>query len=360
MPWVVKPRNCSPAGLCGQGGRLHAGPGEQALGAQVAIFIHLPQAQRLAPSVEDGDAAGGSRRRPEARNRLSLAQAHRLFIADPHFRPRCHPGLDRQQAGVQAALAAGSELLQGVQGPHPRVAERVHPEAAQLGHVGAATQQLAQVADQAADIGAGAAFHVQAQLRRRVAATQVVQQVGRRLQLEQVHVDLALLDFHHLAAARLGVQRLAAALERRVDRRALADAAGELAQGRVDAVDGEFRHRALAQKLPFGVVGVGGRAQAGDGVVGLARAKQAAGDLGGLAEADRQQAGGERIQAAGMAGLFGPEQVPGALQGLVGTQSRRLVEQQDAVEPAEHRAWLLAHASLSRVSMRSPRSSDSS
>src|SRR5690606_19554976 len=110
----------------------------------------------------------------------------------------------------------------------------------------------------------------------------------------------------------------------------------------------------------LGVVGVGDRAQAGYGVVGLARSEQAAGDLGGFAEAHGKQAGGERVQAAGMPCLGGAEQVPCALQGLVGTQALRLVEQQDAVELAEDRARLLAHASLSRMSMRSPRSSVSS
>src|SRR3546814_7806009 len=63
-----------------------------------------------------------------------------------------------------------------------------------------------------------------------------IEQVGRRLQLEGVHVDLALLDLHHFAAPGLRVQRLAAALERRVDRRALQDAAPQRAPRCVDGV----------------------------------------------------------------------------------------------------------------------------
>src|SRR3546814_5071258 len=66
-----------------------------------------------------------------------------------------------------------------------------------------------QVADQAAHVGARAALDPQAQ--QRLAR---IEQVGRRLQLEGVHVDLALLDLHHFAAPGLRVQRLAAALER--------------------------------------------------------------------------------------------------------------------------------------------------
>src|SRR3546814_7165549 len=106
----------------------------------------------------------------------------------------------------------------------------------------------------------------------------------RSLEVEHVHVDLALLRLDRFAAAGLGVERLAAALERRIHRGALADAAGEGAQRRVDDVQRQWRHGALAQDLPLGVVGVGGGAEAGDGVVGLAGAEQAAGDLGGLAE----------------------------------------------------------------------------
>ena len=92
----------------------------------------------------------------------------------------------------------------------------------------------------------------------------------------------------------------------------------------------ERRHRAFAQRLAVGIVGIGGDAEARDGVVGLARAEQAAGDLGRLAEADRQQAGGERIEAAGMAGLLGAEQdartaaAPGWNSGPCGLSSSRM------------------------------------
>src|SRR3546814_987603 len=83
------------------------------------------------------------------------------------------------------------------------------------------------------------------------------------------------------------------------------------------------------------VVGIGDDAQPRNRVVCLARAEQAPGDLGRLAEADGQQAGGQRVEAAGMAGLACAEQVAHPLQRLVGTQAARLVEQQDAVEAAE-------------------------
>ena len=65
-------------------------------------------------------------------------------------------------------------------------------------------------------------------------------------------------------------------------------------------------------------------------VVSLARAQQTAGNFGGLAETQGQQAGGQGIQAAGVATFFRTEQMPRTLQGLVGAQALRLVEQQDA------------------------------
>src|SRR3546814_9675602 len=65
-----------------------------------------------------------------------------------------------------------------------------------------------------------------------------------------------------------------------------------------------------------------------------------------LAEADGQQAGGQRVEAAGMAGLACAEQVAHPLQRLVGTQAARLVEQQDAVEAAEPGTRRFAHAGI--------------
>src|SRR3546814_2124728 len=55
-------------------------------------------------------------------------------------------------------------------------------------------------------------------------------------------------------------------------------------------------------------------------------------------------AGGQRVEAAGVAGLACAEQVAHPLQRLVGTQAARLVEQQDAVEAAEPGTRRFAHA----------------
>src|SRR3546814_14110100 len=63
------------------------------------------------------------------------------------------------------------------------------------------------------------------------------------------------------------------------------------------------------QTCALPIFGIGDDAQPRNRVVCLARAEQAPGDLGRLAEADGQQAGGQRVEAAGMAGLACAEQV---------------------------------------------------
>ena len=188
----------------------------------------------------------------------------------------------------------------------------------------ATAQRLTQIAGQAADIGARAAGHTQPQPLRLLLE-----------HLDGVHLHLALRRFNDVTAAGLHIQRLPALLQRRIDRGALADAAGQRRQRRLQGLGTDRRHRALQQHLAFGIVGVGGLAQHDLGVVGLGRAEQQAGNLGRLAEAQRQQAGGQRVETAGMAALFGTEQATSHLQGGVGTHAGRLVEQQDAIQAAE-------------------------
>ena len=92
----------------------------------------------------------------------------------------------------------------------------------------------------------------------------------------------------------------------------------------------------------------------------LVAVEQVAGDLGGLAEADGQHAGGQRIEAAGVAGLDAPEGAAHALHRGVRTQAQRLVEQQDAVNHGQD--WRLVgrrlrHAASSACAARSKDSS---
>lgn len=190
--------------------------------------------------------------------------------------------------------------------------------------MGATAQAFAEVAGQAADVGAGATGHAQPQ--------------SFRLLLEYVdgvHLHLAFGRLDDITAAGLHIQRFTALLQRRIDRGTLADVAGQRRQRRLQGFGADCRHRALQQHLAFGIVGIGGLAEHDLGIVGLGRPQQQASDLGRLAEAQRQQAGGERVEAAGVAALLGTEQAARHLQGGVGAHAGRLVEQQDAIQAAE-------------------------
>src|SRR5690606_38744144 len=63
-------------------------------------------------------------------------------------------------------------------------------------------------------------------------------------------------------------------------------------------------------------------------------------------EAQRQHAGSERIETAGMPGLLGIEQPANLLQRGVGRKATRLVEENDAADCAAH-TFYLGHALLS-------------
>ena len=84
----------------------------------------------------------------------------------------------------------------------------------------------------------------------------------------------------------------------------------------------------------FGITGVGGLAESEGGDVGFVGIEQILGEFGGLAEADGEQAGGQRIEHAGVAGFFGTVEAAGLLEGAVAGEAGGFVEQEDAVEEA--------------------------
>jgi len=98
-----------------------------------------------------------------------------------------------------------------------------------------------------------------------------------------------------------------------------------------------------AHHRAFTVAGIRGHPQPEHRVILLVRAQEKAGQLGGLTEAQRQQAGGDGIQAAGVPRLRRIVEPLGFLQGGVGSQPGRFVQQQDAVNPAASIALASAH-----------------
>ena len=369
----------SPRGLSGQGFRHHCrglaerrGPREQALRTQPPFPVDFAQAQRAAGFVVQGDAAG---RRTQAGDGLAPRQALGLRLGSRAIRAM-RPCRFRSAAGRRrACVRRARPVPAGLRASTCAGRGRDRPTA------GAVARRARRSRALRPGRARGCARRCRSRIRRggAAAASAPCSRSAEEMRSKAWTSTGARLDFHDLAAARARVQRLAAALERGIDRRALHQLrAGECAKRRVDRADGEVRHRPFAQRLAFGVVGVGGDAQVRDGLVRLARAEQAAGDLGRFAEAHRQQAGRERIEAAGVAGLVRAEQVPDTLQGLVGTQALRFVEQQDAVELAKRFAsapgcsqaaqasspgWRspdVGASSRSSWSMRSPLSTESS
>ncbi|MNV43027.1 hypothetical protein D3C71_1347300 [compost metagenome] len=136
---------------------------------------------------------------------------------------------------------------------------------------------------------------------------------------------------HYFASTGQLVQRLPITLECRVHRRYLTDLTAKTRQSSFD-IGATNGHRALLQNLTLGIRRGGGFAQLRQGFVTLVGIKQVLRELGGLAEAQRQHTGGQGIETAGMSGLLGVEQPANLLQGRVGSEPQRLVEQDDAAD----------------------------
>ncbi|MOA19832.1 hypothetical protein D3C78_1402380 [compost metagenome] len=147
--------------------------------------------------------------------------------------------------------------------------------------------------------------------------------------------DLACGDFHRFAFARQIIGALASDLDGRKLRRRLQDHPGIVGQNIADrlfvrALLGGIEH------LAFQIVG---RAllTPGDGkFVDFPTVHDVRHGFGGVAERDRQHAGGQRIERAGMARLLGIEQPLDLGNGLGGAKIERFVED----EPTGNRAAL--------------------
>ena len=125
------------------------------------------------------------------------------------------------------------------------------------------------------------------------------------------------------AGARVFVERLAVALERRVHRRHLLDRADESRAGALQrcAVDGDVGHG--PDHLAFAVAGRRRHAELQGREVALVGVEARLRELGRRAEAQRQQAARQRVERAGVAGLLGAIEALGALQRRVARQAQR-------------------------------------
>ena len=136
-------------------------------------------------------------------------------------------------------------------------------------------------------------------------------------ELQLVELDGTRCALDREPGARQAVERRPALLERRVHRRHLRARTEKPLEHRLDARAGQRRHGRLGHHLTLGIPGRRAPTQSNGEAVALGTSDDVAGDLGRLPEADRQHAGGERVEAAGVAGLLSLQEPPHALQSCV-------------------------------------------
>ena len=129
---------------------------------------------------------------------------------------------------------------------------------------------------------------------------------GRSISSNEVDAGGAGFQGWGAALARHVIGALAGDLDRREDRRDLHDVAGELWQLGADLVVGGADVGGGGD-LAVGVVGVSGFTEAEGKAVELGAVHHVGDGLGGGAERDGEDAGGERVEGAAVAGLLGVE-----------------------------------------------------
>src|SRR6185312_15593117 len=313
--------------------------------AYFARVVDFDQRHQLAARVAGARQRAGVRARE--REALAVAQALDVRVGQGQFGQAAQPGFERQQQTIQCLrVAIGGDSFQTFQCVHRRIAEGFDPQPPQRNQVCAATQAFAEIAGQAAHIGAGAAFHVQIE---NIAVT--------TFEFQLVDFDFARRHDNVLAAPRALVQRHTALLDRRIRRGNLHDAAAQTRECSFDRRIVDFWNGPRLDDFAFGIIRRRGCAEPAARRIGLARAKQVSRNFRRFAEADRQQTGGQRIEAAGMSGLVGVEEAFCLLQRAVGAYSCGFIEEQDA---ADGTPGGLHFSPRSSASIRSPRSTESS
>jgi hypothetical protein len=118
-----------------------------------------------------------------------------------------------------------------------------------------------------------------------------------------------------------------------VHRRHLPDHTRELPHHLSQALGG-VGHRPLGNHLAFGICGGGALSQSQHRLVGLVGIQVHLAELGGRAKAQGQHAGGQRIQRAGVPGLFGAQQPLGFLQRIIAGKTQGFIKQQHPMHRA--------------------------
>src|ERR1700722_15364333 len=148
-----------------------------------------------------------------------------------------------------------------------------------------------------------------------------------------MNFDLARPWFEVFSTACAFVQRNSIHFDGGVFRRRLHNHSAQRSQHGFDIET--FGHWSSRDDFAVRIIRVRRRSEHALGDVRLARSEQIAGDFRRLAEADRKETCSKWIETAGLARLACAEQMPNALQCLIGAQAFRLVEKKNSVDVAK-------------------------
>ncbi|MNQ86519.1 hypothetical protein D3C85_1017160 [compost metagenome] len=261
--------------------------------------------------------------------RLPVQPVERTVLGELQQWPVLQAAIRRHQELIDRLIATfGMDAFEFFERDRLGQRERAGVGTTQLRHVRATAKRFADVFDQRADVGTfGAAYG------------QTCTSWLTVKQLQPVNSNRTRFALHYFTCTGQLVKRLPVPLEGRVHRRYLTDFPTKTWQDgfNVSATNGHF---ALEQNLTFGIGRSCGHTQLHDGFVALVGIEQVLRELGGLTEAQRQDAGRQWIEAAGVTGLFGIEQPAYLLQGGIGGKTQWLVEQDDATDVTANTFYL--------------------
>ena len=184
----------------------------------------------------------------------------------------------------------------------------------------ATTQLLTSIFYQRAHIGAFGTIHFEFQL---IAFDAQNAKIINRYR--------ARFTLHGLAFTGQFVKRHTLVLDRRIHAWHLFDIPLEGHQG-VFNLCRRRRHRCGADHITVRIAGFGNHSQLGGDPIAFVRLQQELAEFGGLTKTDRQHAGGQRIQAAGVTGLGRGKHFLDHLQGAITADTTDFIQQQDAVD----------------------------
>ena len=196
----------------------------------------------------------------------------------------------------------------------------------------AAAQCLADILGQGSDVGALAACHAQSD-----GKTGLILAQG---QTEGVDGDVSGLAFKLDTGSGVLVERAPIFFQSTVHGRDLPQGPGELFYQSRQASRSHI-NRPDRDRLALGIPSAGFDTQARHRLIGFVCIKLQLAELGRRTKAQGQDAGGQRIKGAGVAGFLGPQQPFGFLQCIIARQAKWLVEQQNPMHgpPAGAYFW---------------------